>query len=333
MKKRLKPEEIVDFNIDYYEILGIKPEDLPKGGTRADRQEITAVLKKAYRQKARIAHPDFGGTEDDFKMLVRAEFILEDPILRRYYDSKGEWRPSLSGEGTDFEINWDNLGTYRQGTEADTVGYGLFLDICQNKEKFNLVPAFRPSDETHNYEWDWVIPDKITHDALGNQNPPPKIALSIVYDEEDVLRLTSGEDAITDSLPFKIYICIPRSVVQYLRGEKEVITLPNGSKDVFRGRLLGVAYSDLEFLETTKLQEAQSYVADRFGLDLASFRDGTMEARQKELDRTARRTMSVNSQVMQDADREMLKAIMRGKMRKVEYDPTAADFLKDLPQD
>ncbi|MFK4985429.1 hypothetical protein ACI4B7_26750, partial [Klebsiella pneumoniae] len=91
-----------------------------------------------------------------------------------------------------------------------TVGYGLFLDICQNKEKFNLVPAFRPSDETHNYEWDWVIPDKITHDALGNQNPPPKIALSIVYDEEDVLRLTSGEDAITDSLPFKIYICIPR---------------------------------------------------------------------------------------------------------------------------
>ena len=327
-KKSFKPEEIVDLNVDYYAILGIERGCLPPGSTRKDRQEVTSILKKAYRNQARTAHPDFGGTEEAFKMLVRAEYILEDPVLRKYYESGGTWRPSLSGAGSEFDVDWETLGTYRQGTEADTVGYGLFLEICQRAKDLKLVPAFRPSDSTHNYEWDWVIAPRA---AEGSK--PPKLVLSIVYDEGDVLRLTSGEDAVSDSLPFKIYICIPRDAIQYLRGEKQYVQLKNGKVDVFNGKLMAVAYSDIELLETTKLQEAKDYVASRLEQDIKDYIDGSLEERQKAIDKKRKATMSVDSKTMQDADREMLKVIMRGKMHKVEYDPHAADFLKDLPMD
>ncbi len=61
-----------------YEVL-----DVPKD---AD----TATIKRAYRRKARKAHPDAGGSREEFQLIARAAEILEDPAAREHFDRTGE---------------------------------------------------------------------------------------------------------------------------------------------------------------------------------------------------------------------------------------------------
>lgn len=63
---------------DYYKTIGVA-----KGATD---QEI----KKAYRQKARLIHPDKGGDEEKFKKLGEAYEVLSDPKKREAYDRYGK---------------------------------------------------------------------------------------------------------------------------------------------------------------------------------------------------------------------------------------------------
>ena len=78
--------EETDFDKDYYEILGIDKTSFPSGKTRENKIAITRLLEKAFRQRARKCHPDFGGSNEAFLNLVRARRILEDPLLKKIFD-------------------------------------------------------------------------------------------------------------------------------------------------------------------------------------------------------------------------------------------------------
>lgn len=66
-----------------YEMLGVK--------TDASDEEI----RKAFRAKAHMVHPDKGGNEEDFKRLNEAKAILLDRARRDQYDlSIGLWQKS-----------------------------------------------------------------------------------------------------------------------------------------------------------------------------------------------------------------------------------------------
>jgi DnaJ family protein A protein 2 len=71
------PPKEVD-NKKFYDIL-----EVPKTATA---QEI----KKAYRKKAVIHHPDKGGSEEKFQELAGAYEVLSDPEKRDTYDKYGE---------------------------------------------------------------------------------------------------------------------------------------------------------------------------------------------------------------------------------------------------
>lgn len=47
-------------------------------------------VRKAYRKKAKNAHPDGGGSPDDFHRLGRALAVLTDPKKREKFDRTGE---------------------------------------------------------------------------------------------------------------------------------------------------------------------------------------------------------------------------------------------------
>lgn len=59
---------------DYYKILGVA-----KDCTEAE-------IKKAYRKESLIHHPDKGGDEEKFKLVVEAFTVLSDPQRRQRYD-------------------------------------------------------------------------------------------------------------------------------------------------------------------------------------------------------------------------------------------------------
>lgn len=324
IKKDFDPDKIIDYNKDYYAILGIEQKSFPEGTTTKDKQEIANILAQAFRRCARVTHPDFdGGSPEAFKLVVQAHTVLSDELLRKIYESKGEYKPNQIGDGS-IQVDWTNFGTYRQGTIADSLGYSLFFRICENKEDLGLIPAFHPIDDFDNYEWDFVIDDCTTE-----ENRQYKLAISLVYDENDVLRLTSGE-MIETSLPFKIYFCIPRASLYFLRGEEEKVIYEDGSYDSLIGELQAATYSDFELLETTTLEEAQNYIDTKLSDYLKDFRSGKIICEQERKDIEANQNLWVSPNKMKELDVDVLKAIMRMKTFRGVQDENADSFLDDI---
>ncbi|MHA1517837.1 MAG: DnaJ domain-containing protein, partial [Alphaproteobacteria bacterium] len=85
---------------DLYKILGVK--------RTAARKDI----HKAYRKKAKAAHPDGGGSVDDFNELVLAYSVLSDQERRTRYDETGEIDPPRPDnfDGGAIEIIAEKLG-------------------------------------------------------------------------------------------------------------------------------------------------------------------------------------------------------------------------------
>jgi len=79
---------------DLYEILGVN-----KNSSESD-------IKKAYRQLAKIKHPDKGGDAEEFKQINTAYSILSNPDKRKIYDVRGmSGFEESGGEDVDpFEI-------------------------------------------------------------------------------------------------------------------------------------------------------------------------------------------------------------------------------------
>lgn len=65
-----------------YEVL-----DVPKTASPAD-------VKRAYRKRAKSAHPDAGGSADEFMRLQHSQLILLDPARRERFDKTGTIDPT-----------------------------------------------------------------------------------------------------------------------------------------------------------------------------------------------------------------------------------------------
>jgi hypothetical protein len=308
MSKEFDPKNIIDFNKDYYSILGISKENLPDSKGRQNKIEISQIIEKAYRKQARKAHPDFGGSKDAFLDLVRARRILEDPYLKKIFDQGHFDEFELISEDNAFNIDWKNVGNYRKGTPEDTIGFQLFFMICDNKS-LNLTPAFFPKSEEHNYEWDWVISER------------KKLALSIVNDENEVLRLTSGEN-VEDALPFKIYICIPQTNLNFAR-KQESIQDPNGNV-LINSEISAVSYNDYNLLETTNLNTALQYINELLFEDLENYKNGTLDKINKI------ETKWLDTKAIKQFDIEQLKNILNLRSYSIVEDDKADDFLDNI---
>jgi hypothetical protein len=262
---------------------------------------------------ARKCHPDFGGSKESFLDLVRARRILEDFYLRKIYDQGYFEEFTISTDIRQFEVDWSKIGNYRKGSPEDTTGFNLFFKICEFKNELNLIPAFYPKSEEHNYEWDWIL-----------ENTNSKLALSIVNDENEVLRLTSS-DQIDKSLPFKIYICIPRSSLNLIR-KTETILDPFG-KTLVNGSINSVNYNDFNLLETTNLEDAISYIVNELSKDISDFRDGKLQTSNK-ADLNWMNTKEINN-----FDKSQLEKILNMRSFEVANDEKAGDFLDDIKED
>lgn len=65
---------------DPYETLGV------------DRGADDKAVRSAYRRKVKKAHPDAGGTREEFDAVSRSLALLTNPKRREHYDKTGEWQ-------------------------------------------------------------------------------------------------------------------------------------------------------------------------------------------------------------------------------------------------
>lgn len=341
-QKPLNLDELIDYSVDYYALLGLQRGDLPPGRTKAEQEMIAQIIQDAYHAQCLRVHPDRlprlpDGKRDErpFRLLLAAEKILSDPIARRMFDSGGAWRPQTVENGGllgGLAVDWNKIGTYREGTPEESIGFALWEIVCHRAKELGLIPAFFPSEEQHNYEWDWQVEDT-----------DHKIALSLVQDADEVLRLTSGEDAGT-ALPFKIYLCVPRKSLALVRERR--VKKAQGKDYVIHGEARAAAYSDVDLLETTDEKTARGYLLETVrpeeakgflaGTGLAEavegIRSGSLLARQKERDRSAHLITWADQEKVRQIDEAMLASIFKKKSIKVvPQGDHAADFLQEMP--
>jgi hypothetical protein len=316
MSKEFDPKKIIDFSKDYYNILGLVKETLPKGKNRQDKIELSKMLETAFRKMSRKCHPDFGGSNEAFLDLVRARRIIEDPILKKIYDQGYFDEFTLPDEDNQFQVDWTKIGTYRPGTPEDTVGYSLFLKLCNVKEKLNIIPAFCPDDKEQNYEWDFVI--------KSDKKEIHKLVISIVNDENEVLRLTNGND-LEQALPFKIYICIPKAGIVFSRA-KDAVLGPN-NKVLANATINSVSFQDLNFCESTNLDFVNDYIEHQIALDLEKFHNGDTESFVKH---EIKETKLLDLEAMKKFDDMKLSQILNLRSYEIVNDEEAANFIENI---
>jgi hypothetical protein len=337
MSNHFNPEKVVDFNIDYYKVLGLQKGCLPPGNSRSEREQITQILNAAYKKAAFGSHPDFAANDEDkqilnekFKLVVRSHTILSNPLYRQYYESGGNVRPTTVEQGSSFQVDWSKVGTYREGMLEDTIGNTIFLNITKRSDNLNIIAAFKPSSEAHNFEWDWVIPD-----VEIRPGEPTKLALSCVNDESDVLKLTSGNNVET-SLPFKIYICIPRGALYFLRSENQEYKLGESEDSptfLLQGGLKAALYSDINLFESTSLPETLEYISEggKLEQDLKDLRSGHLIQKQKEFDVANNQSQWLSTEQVKQLDAEKLRSILISKTFFTEKNIKAAEIIDHLP--
>ncbi len=89
-----------------YEVLGVQK--------NATQQQI----KKAYREKSKLHHPDLGGNQQQFKKVNQANQILSDQKKRRNYDSGLNQQ---SNGQSPFEDIWDVFSRFGNRTQNHNV--------------------------------------------------------------------------------------------------------------------------------------------------------------------------------------------------------------------
>ena len=319
MSNEFDPKKIIDFEKNYYEILGIEKTDLPFGKSRDERVKTSQILENAFRKKARKCHPDFGGSNEAFLDIVRARRILEDPILKKIYDQGFFDEFTVENLESDFDVDWSKVGTYRKGTPEDTIGFSLFLNLCERKEELNLIPAFYPTSNEHNYEWDFVI---------KNSDNKSKLVISIVNDENEVLRLSDSSN-VEHVLPFKIYICIPKASLCFVRDNSQVLS-PNGNI-LTNANITKVLYNDQNLLETTNLDSAHKYINEIIMDDLILFKDGKLNKLNKNLANVTE-TKWMESDQLKSFDKNLLSQIFNVRKFETTINENAGDFIDKIDQ-
>jgi len=113
----------------HYETLGVKHS--------ASADEV----KRAFREKARTAHPDKGGTPAQFRAIEEARRVLADPMLRAHYDE------SLASHRTATSEVWraveEVVGPIDQDAAAQVLEtlFGDMLDRAKSRVQAKIQEA------------------------------------------------------------------------------------------------------------------------------------------------------------------------------------------------
>ena len=122
--------------MNYYELL-----DVPTNAT-------TEEIKKHYRKYALLHHPDKGGDEEQFKLILEAYETLMDPILRHQYDIE------LSGNSytftqDDYDMIYRYYNSFINSVEVRLM-MSLFYSIPKSaRNKVNLSNLFKKKHKSN----------------------------------------------------------------------------------------------------------------------------------------------------------------------------------------
>jgi len=206
-----------------YETLGVDKDSSPED------------IKKAYRDKAKEAHPDHGGDEDKMTALSVAYAILCDPKKKGQYDRTGQVKDGLKlhKEAVDYLCNCFQM---MLNTFGDSAIYENLIDHMEQQmkndikaEEGKIVNAMAMAEK-------WRKMAK----RFSRKNPdtPPIF-------EQMIGNSARSEDAISDNAKDSIKIVEEalRIIKEYEFTPKISFMVPNDYGYKTEGSILGGAWS------------------------------------------------------------------------------------------
>lgn len=256
-----KSNQVIDFSIDYYGILGIDRKTLLPGSTYGEKQSNSKIIHEAYRKQASMWHPDVPWSSDDpapsqkekeerFKQIIKAHTILSDQVSKQIYDRGKDDPGSGKKQGLDFQILATSIGEFRPDSIEATIGTIIYNKILSGVPQIEgtVCPETEGEDD---YIWEFYF----------KQTKRDPLTLSIVRDENEVLRLTSAE-GVSEALPFKIHLFFPSHKGQLTFRE---------SFNPGEQTITGIEYADHVLFESTNLDNTVEYISSGMLKDIKDY--------------------------------------------------------------
>jgi hypothetical protein len=129
---------------------------------------------------------------------------------------------------------------------------------------------------------------------------------------------------IEENLPFKIFICIPKTGLSFQRQDNMIFN-ENG-KIMANGQIMGVSYNDQNLLESTTLEVTHKYIEESLEEDLLLFKNGKLN----KLSSNNEKTKWLDSEQIKRIDKEKISEILNLRSFVFQNNENAADFLDNI---
>lgn len=176
------------------------------------RDATDSDIKQAYRDKAKSAHPDAGGSADAFATLSRAYALLSNPERREYYDRTGG---DLEGDAVENNATTIVIGAIQhvlsntaieRMDKVDMVAkVRAAIGILESECKTLKSRASRELDKLVKMES--IMTERLTHQKLKTENnyflsiidgEKSKVERGMVEVEQNLLYIGRALEMISD---------------------------------------------------------------------------------------------------------------------------------------
>jgi hypothetical protein len=233
-----------DYFIDnelYLTFLEIDEQMIPQKKDKVDKQELYKLVENQFRMLARKLHPDYGGSEKDFKFLLECKSKLL---------TENSSESSLA-----FKIDDNKFASFDKNSLASRLGNQLFELLSGWQDELNIKAVFKPTSNEHEYEWIFKISPSNETLSLNVQN---------LSDELAELSSSIHND---DSLSVLVCLFVPSNKL--------------ATTNVAYDNSMLLTFSDKILIESSNAKDISNYFSDKQNLinDLEKIKNGTFVSR------------------------------------------------------
>ena len=233
-----------DYFIDnelYLTFLEIDEQMIPQKKDKVDKQELYKLVENQFRMLARKLHPDYGGSEKDFKFLLECKSKLL---------TENSSESSLA-----FKIDDNKFASFDKNSLASKLGNQLFELLSSWQDELNIKAVFKPTSNEHEYEWIFKISPSNETLSLNVQN---------LSDELAELSSSIHND---DSLSVLVCLFVPSNKL--------------ATTNVAYDNSMLLTFSDKILIESSNAKDISNYFSEKQNLinDLEKIRNGTFVSR------------------------------------------------------
>ncbi len=233
-----------DYFIDnelYLTFLEIDEQMIPQKKDKVDKQELYKLVENQFRMLARKLHPDYGGSEKDFKFLLECKSKLL---------TENSSESSLA-----FKIDDNKFASFDKNSLASKLGNQLFELLSSWQDELNIKAVFKPTSNEHEYEWIFKISPSNETLSLNVQN---------LSDELAELSSSIHND---DSLSVLVCLFVPSNKL--------------ATTNVAYDNSMLLTFNDVILIESSNAKDISNYFSDKQNLinDLEKIKNGTFVSR------------------------------------------------------